>query len=118
MAAGDIAFTQAGFDKRIQQGTDVAIALDGISRALDGTGANVKSAILGSWGTAQTTALMEINSAVARMREVVDARNQFLGVYASETWANDSEVAQVTTKEGVATSGPITQGLAGAGTGR
>ncbi|MGL5866904.1 MAG: hypothetical protein ACRCYX_13735 [Dermatophilaceae bacterium] len=113
--AGDIAFTQAGFDQRIQQGTEVVTSLNQISTAIDGSAAGVAGAIIGSWGSQQTAALMEINGAVSKMMNVVLARNTFLGTYSTETWANDSEVAAKATTDGNAASDVIVSQLAGAG---
>lgn len=108
-----IAFTQEGFKQRIQQGTDVNVSLAGVSGKVSTIATTVQSVLKGNWGTAQTTALHEIDRAIQKMRDVVAARNAMLSDYSVATWGTDASNASAVQTQGAQTGGVISQALAG-----
>ncbi|MGL5861507.1 MAG: hypothetical protein ACRCY9_09665 [Phycicoccus sp.] len=115
MASSTIEFVQDYMDKRIRDGQQVARALDEISRLIDGSRANVHTAIRGNWEQQQTLALGEVEVAIGRIRAVIDARSQFLAEYSAQHWQGDRERAQRIAERGTAASQAVLDGIRGDG---
>lgn len=99
-----VGFTEAEMNARITKGIEAVTAIETVAKAIDGTGTNTSTAIRGGWEIAQKQALVEVNQAATKLRNVMDERNNFLRTYKDTTWGADQENATTTTTAaGVAT---------------